>query len=128
MPESMDLYAEVAKLRDEVEDVNEMVQVLVRVGGDEEKKKILGKMRKDAALAEVFLLVDGSRSQTEILKDLQKRGIPGASSATVSRKLEVLHKEHHLIHFVRRTASGNVYRLTRLAQVYDLGRALKKGK
>lgn len=128
MPESNEAYNEIARLRDEVEDINEMVQMLVRVNAAEEKKKLLGLMQKDRALAEVFLLVDGSRSQGEILKALQTRGIAGASSATVSRKLDDLLKEHHLIHFVRRVQSGKVYRRTQLAKVYDLDRALQKAK
>ena len=125
MPETHDLFNEVAQIKDEVEDVREMVDALVRVNSSQLKADILKEMVSDRALAEVFLLIDGSRSQGEILKALQERGVRGASPATVSRKLERL-VELNLVHFVRREAAGKVYRTARLAEVLGLRRALAK--
>ncbi len=125
MPETHDLFNEVAQIKDEVEDVREMVDALVRVNSNQLKADILKEMVSDRALAEVFLLIDGSRSQGEILKALQERGVKGASPATVSRKLERL-VELNLVHFVRREAAGKVYRTARLAEVLGLRRALVK--
>lgn len=126
MPETHDLFNEVAQIKDEVEDVREMVDALVRVNSNELKTDILREMNADRALAEVFLLIDGSRSQGEILKALQERGGKGASPASVSRKVDRLN-ELNLIHFVRREAAGKVYRTARLADVLGLRRALGKG-
>ncbi len=125
MPETHDLFNEVAQIKDEVEDVREMVDALVRVNSNQLKADILKDMVSDRALAEVFLLIDGSRSQGEILKALQERGVKGASPASVSRKLERL-GELNLVHFVRREAAGKVYRTARLAEVLGLRRALVK--
>jgi len=125
VPETHDLFNEVAQIKDEVEDVREMVDALVRVNSNQLKADILKDMVSDRALAEVFLLIDGSRSQGEILKALQERGVKGASPASVSRKLERL-GELNLVHFVRREAAGKVYRTARLAEVLGLRRALVK--
>jgi hypothetical protein len=124
MPETPDLFAEVALLRDEVEEQGDMIDTLVRMSARELKAEILKEMKQDPILAEIFLLVDGARSQGEILKILQERNSKGVSSATISRKLERLQKDLHLIHFVRRVQAGNVYRRGRLDQVLGISRAL----
>ncbi len=103
-----------------------MIDALVRMSGHEHKQQILEEMEKDPGLAQVFLLVDGSRSQGEILRILQEKQDKGASSATVSRKLDHLHRDLNLIHFVRRSAAGNVYRPGRLAHVLGIARSLNK--
>jgi len=126
MPESLDLFHEVARLRDEVEEQGEMIDTLVRTNARGLRTEVLDEMKKDPTLAEVLLLVDGARSQGEILKVLQQRGGKGASSATVSRKLDYLHRDLRLIHFVKREKSGNVYRTGRLDQVLGITRALTK--
>jgi hypothetical protein len=124
MPESLDLSTDVAQMRYELEEVGEMVDALVRMNARDLKPQVLAEMKQDPSLAEVFLLVDGVTSQGEILKRLKNRGNKGASAASVSRKLEHLSKELHLIHFASRNKTGNVYRLTRLAEVLGIRRAL----
>ena len=126
MPESLDLSNDVAQMRYELEEVGEMVNALVRMNARELKPQLLAEMKQDPALADVFLLVDGATSQGEILKRLQGRGNKGASAASVSRKLDRLAKELHLIHFASRNKTGNVYRLTRLAEVLGLRRAIER--
>jgi len=113
-------------MRYELEEVGEMVNALVRMNARELKPQLLAEMKQDPALADVFLLVDGATSQGEILKRLQGRGNKGASAASVSRKLDRLAKELHLIHFASRNKTGNVYRLTRLAEVLGLRRAIER--
>ena len=126
MPESPDLFSEVAILRDEIEEQGDMIAALVRATGSEVKKQLLEEMNSDSALAEVFLLVDGNRSQGEMLKKLQEQKSKGASAATVSRKLDRLSNDLHLIHYVRRAATGKVYRRSRLDQTLGISRSLAK--
>ena len=128
MPESIDLFNEIAKLRDEVEEQGEMIDTLVRASGKDLKELILSTFKADPVLTAVFLLVDGERSQGEILKALSDGKTKGASSATVSRKLDVLHNELNLIHFVKRSKAGNVYRKGRLDQVLGITRAVGRQK
>lgn len=126
MPETPDLFNEVAILRDEIEEQGEMISALVRASGADMRQKILDEMKSDPVLAGVLLLVDGNTSQGEMPKRLQDQNSKGVSTATVSRKLDRLSNDLHLIHFVRRTASGKVYRKSRLDQALGISRGLSK--
>jgi hypothetical protein len=128
MPESPDLFAEVALLRDEVEEQGEMIDSLVRASGKELKAEILNAMKEDPALAQIFLLVDGRRTQGEIVKVLTDRKVKGASAAGVSLRMQRLHKDLYLVHLVRRVAGGNVYRRSRLDQALGISRAVSSKK
>jgi hypothetical protein len=125
--ESDELFNEIAQLRDEVEDQGTILDALLRAGaGEELREKILVRMRNDRALAEIFLLVDGLRSQGEIVQKLAERGLPGASRSSVSIKLEKLANDYDLIRRSHRAAAGNVYYRTRLARILKLERALEQ--
>ena len=69
MAESDELFNEVAQLRDEVEEQGAMIDALVHINGSDLRKEILADMAKDDALREVYLLVDGRRTQGEIAAD-----------------------------------------------------------
>jgi hypothetical protein len=126
--ESLDLFNEVRLLRARVEELGAMTETLVRSQGKELASAMLERLRADRALAEIFLLTDGERSQNEILADLKTRRIPGASSATVSRKCEALDKDLHLIAFMRRSQKGKIYRRTDLDRVLGISRALSQNR
>jgi hypothetical protein len=128
MSESNELLAQVAQLRNEVEDISVMTRSLFRTMGSEERKEVLEEMRRDPSVGAIFLLVDGARSQGEIVDLLKARKVKGASRASVSRKLERLHHDLELIALVRRVKAGNVYRQTAKAEALGLIRALTKGK
>jgi hypothetical protein len=125
--ESNELFAQIAQLRGEVEDIGVMTRSLLRTMGSEERTKLLSDMRQDPSLGAIFRLVNGSRSQQEIVDELTLHGVKGASRASVSRKLEKLHHDLELIALVRRTKAGNVYRRTAKADALGLARSLEKG-
>jgi hypothetical protein len=126
MAESDELFNEVAQLRDEVEEQGAMIGALVHIGGNELRNEILQDMEKDRALREVYLLVDGKRTQGEIAADLDKRGI--AKKSAVSLKFEKLAEDYGLIQHVRRAKAGKIYRRTRLAKTLKIDRGLDKAK
>jgi arginine repressor len=72
----------------------------------------------------VFLAVDGVRSQTEILAGLKSSKLKGASAPTVSRKIETLQHELHLIELVDHRAKGKVHRRTNLDRILGISRKL----
>lgn len=72
MPETPDLFAEVANLRDQVDDMSRSVSAIARKSGWRED--IMAAMEKDPTLARVFLLVDGRRTQNDIVKDSKRVG------------------------------------------------------
>src|SRR5437773_3571867 len=126
MPESTDLFAEVANIRDELEEQGAMLDALVRSSGREAKELVLGEMRRDSGLGRILQLVDGNRSQGEIVLRLKEEGVKGTSPASVSRKLDRLAHELGLVILVRRVSSGNVYRKTRLDKVLGISRAVDR--
>ena len=123
MPETPDLFNEVALLRDQVEDMAKSVSALTRQTGLRED--VLAAMAKDPLLASIFLLVDGVRTQNQIVAALKANG-DGGSQATVSRKLDLLIEDHDLVRITTRAADGNRYVHTQLAKDLKIKRALDK--
>lgn len=126
MAESLDLFAEVASLRDEIEDQGTVVDALLRASAAELKKQVLEMFAADPALGKILLLVDGERSQKDIGDILVKEGEKGASAASVSRKLDTLAHDLHLVILDRRSGSGKVYRTTRVDKVLGISRQLQR--
>jgi Arginine repressor, DNA binding domain len=122
MPESPDLYAEVANLRDQIDDMSRTVSAIARRSGA--KEEILDAMDKDQMLARVFLLIDGKRTQGDIVEELRKQGV-SASQATVSRKLDVLIEDWDLVRKTSRNRTGTFYVKTSLARDLRIARALE---
>lgn len=123
MPETENLFNEVAQLRDQVEDMAKSVSALTRQSGI--KGDVLDAMAKDPLLAQVFQLVDGRRTQKDILDALRASGV-GGSQATVSRKLDQLVEDWDLVRPTTRTAGGTKYVHTSLAKDLRIVRALEK--
>lgn len=126
MPESLDLYAEIAAIRNQLDDVSAVTSALLRAGGTKPKAEILGFLEKDQAARLVFLMCDGETTQAAIVEELTRRGIPGGSRAGVSRKLEVLFNEYHLIAPDHRLHRSKVYRRTTIATALHIERDLNK--
>jgi hypothetical protein len=63
---------------------------------------------KKSPLGQIYLLLDGRRSQGEIAKELEKLGLPD-SEATVSRRIDIA-VEHGIAELVPGRGPGNVYR------------------
>jgi hypothetical protein len=126
MTETPELYAEVANLRDEVEEQGAMLDALVR--SSSRRSEILDVLNKDEALTAVLLLIDGNRSQNEVVDSLRAQGLSGASAATVSRKVDILANELGLVLLSRQHAGGKVYRRTRLERALNIVRTLEREK
>lgn len=124
MPETPELFNELANLRDQVDDMSRSVSALARKSGM--KEDILAAMNADGVMAQVFLLVDGRRTQKEIADALRQTGGAGASQPTVSRKLDVLTQDWDLIRPTQRTTAGIRYVHTSLAKDLRIARALER--
>ena len=125
MAESIDAFAELTKVRIEVEEVGTMVDALVRDSAV--KDEILLEMNTDEGLSQIYRLIDGERSQNDILTALKSAGVRGASAATVSRKL-LRCKDLGLIVFDHRQGNSMVYRHSRLDRVLGISRRLRTPK
>ena len=123
MPETPEVFNEIANLRDRVEDMGRAVTAIARTSGF--RQQVLDAMAKDPMLARIFQLVDGTRTQKDMVVALKDAG-EGGSSATVSRKIEELFEDWDLIRPTSRNASGIHYVHTSLAKDLRIARALER--
>lgn len=123
MPESDEIFTEVAQLRDEVDEQGLMLDALVRASGVDQR--IIEALAKDKTATAILLAVDGQRSQTEIGAMLKAKGLPG-SPATVSQKIDMLANDLGLIALSHQNRSGKVYHRTRLDRALKVSRTLGK--
>jgi Arginine repressor, DNA binding domain len=125
MAESLDLFNEVRQLRSRVEELGGLTEAMLRTQAKEMTQDLVFRLGDDLPLKATFLAVDGQRSQGEILEVLKKTNIRGASQATVSRKIDVLEKEMHLIELSTRTAKGKIYKRAKLDEILGISRRLE---
>jgi hypothetical protein len=124
MAESLDAYAEIAAIRDELEEHGHLLDALLRA-----QPLLSGQIYEDVAsdpvLAEIMLRVDGTTSQGDIGQAIRAMGAKGASTGSISGKFDKLAKDLSVITLVHQRA-GKVYRPTRLASVIGLTRRLER--
>lgn len=125
MPESVEGFGELQKLRREVQDLKAISAALLHAQPDL-ATRILDLLRKDEVLSRILLLVDGGRSQNEILAQLQAEKVRGSSKGNVSVKFDRLSKDLGLIAFDRRTKAGSIYRKTVLDDALKVSRTLER--
>lgn len=126
MTESLDLFNELRQLRSRVDELGLMTETLVRAQSKDLMEAVMARFDGDPALKAVFMSVDGVRSQNEILTRLKKASLKGASKATVSRKIEGLEHELHLIVLADRTAKGKIYKKTTIDKILGVSRRLER--
>ena len=123
MSESEELFTEVGAMRDEIEEQGAMINALVRASSPALRTSLLDAFEADAALREIYRLIDGERSQGQIVKALGPLKLKGASRSAVSTKIEELAHEG-LIARVARTKDGVIYKKSRLDKALGISRAL----
>jgi hypothetical protein len=106
-------------MRARLEGIEHRQEMLVRAHSDEILKAIWSYIDGDATLGEVFLLVDGKRTQQNIVAALKQKGI-STSQPTVSRKLSNLSTELGLVEIAGRNAAGTVYTKSDLDRILHL--------
>ncbi len=95
------------------------VSALARQSGYGYEDEVLNAMRTDPLLRDVFLLVNGVRTQANIVAEL------GVGQATVSRKLDALIEDWDLVRKTTRDKQGTRYVQTSLARDLRIERALR---
>lgn len=125
MADDLETFAEIRLIRDRIEDIEQTQELLVRAQGDTILDLIWREMDADTTLSQVYLQVDGTRTQGEIAAALRAAGVSGGSEPTVSRKLERL-RELDLVELVAQNRSGKVYRRTRVDRILGVARRLEK--
>jgi hypothetical protein len=125
VPESVEGFAELQKLRHDVEDLKAITGAILHAQPDL-GDRIMAVLRKDEVMARVLLLVDGVKTQGEIVEALAAEKLKGGEKSGVSRRFETLSKDLGLIAFDRQTKAGKVYRRTALESALKITRRLEK--
>jgi hypothetical protein len=120
MPESLDAFAELRAMRARLEGIEHRQEILVRAHSDEILNKIWEYIDNDPLLGEVYLSIDGKRTQQGLIDALKEKGITTISQPTISRRLGKLMNELSLIEVVERTTEGASYRKTDLDKILHL--------
>lgn len=113
-------------MRNQLDDVSAMTAALLRAHGEELTETILTYLRKDEAARIIFLMCNGATTQASIVAELTERGIKGGSPGQVTRKLEKLANEYHLVSVNHRRQGSKVYRRTQIASALQIERKLDK--
>lgn len=122
MPESKPTFDRLGRMEQDLADLRSMTSTLLRTQGKVRADEIVAALEKDKVLREVYLLVDGERSTSDIAREIR-----GASERTVQRKIEVLEHELELVTFMtRRNPGGNVYRRSLTDDVLKIGRRVRR--
>jgi DNA-binding transcriptional ArsR family regulator len=119
MPESLDAYAELRAMRARLEGIEHRQEMLVRAHREEILAEILRYIDSDPAIGEVYLLVNGKRTQKEIVAELERQG-RALDQSTVSRKLKKLMNDLGLVEIVERDASGAALRKSDVDRILNL--------
>jgi hypothetical protein len=124
--DSLDTFGEIRQIRSRLDAIEHTQEVLVRAQGKEILAQALAAFDADDMLAEVYLQVDGVRTQQDIAAVLQVQGRPGSKAMLVSRKLDRLYTELDLIALVDHTGKGNVYKKAGVDRILGITRQLEK--
>lgn len=116
----LEMFNQVRTIRSRVEGIEQTQMMLVRAEMEKIVPPLIEKMEKDPVLAKVYLHVDGKTPQKKIAEAL------GISEATVSRRLDKLFKDDHVVVLVDQNASGRIYNKAPVEEVLGLGRIIRK--
>ena len=119
-PDLLEMFNQVRTIRSRIEGIESTQQILVRADIERIVPPLLERMRKDKMLAKVYLKVNGKLSQKEIAKALK------TSDMTVSRKIDSLHQDEHVIVLVDRTGAGKIYDKAPVEKILNLSRRITK--
>ena len=122
----LDTFSEIRQIRSRLDAIEHTQEVLVRAQGREILAQALAAFDADPMMTEVYLLVDGVRTQHEIAVALKDYGRPGNKEALVSRRLEKLYRDLDLIALVDQPGKGNIYRKAGVDRILGITRQLLK--
>lgn len=125
MPESSDALLEIKKLRSEVDQQGEMLDALVRYD-PRVRDSILDEFKGDKVLATVYLLIDGAKTQQQIVESAKSLNIKGASASMITRKITLLRTQMRVITPVAKDGRSWIYAHNRLGRALRLTKNIRK--
>lgn len=125
MPETSETLSEIKKLRSEVDQQGEMLDALVRYD-PRVRDSILDEFKNDKVLAAVYLLVDGNKTQQQIVESMKALNIKGASAPMITRKITALRTHMRVITPVAKDGKSWIYAHNRLGRALSLTKNIRK--
>ncbi len=117
---------ELRLIRDRLDVIEHTQEVLVRLEHQAFWSELVSIFDKDPHLAQIFLLADGTRTQREIVAALKaNQSFKGATEATVSRKLDKLRDELHLVRVID-SKNGHVHAHLPVVRILGLKRKVSR--
>jgi hypothetical protein len=113
------------QIRRRLESVEHMQRVILRSQEDLVLKDFWKEVDRGEVIALMYLLIDGSRTQSEIVDELKRQDIRGGSHAAVSRRMDKL-KDLNAIELLDITSSGRIYRRSALDNILNVGKKLQR--
>ncbi len=92
MPESLETQEEIQKIRFKIESIEATQQLLMKKEARELLALLLPIFAQHSHLGDVYLAIDGTKSQAEIVEELNQKGVQ-ISQPTVSRRMTTLEEE-----------------------------------
>jgi hypothetical protein len=126
MSDSDEFYGELRLVRARLDAIEHTQDVLVRAERNQILPDIMTAFEKDPLLMQIYLLVDGVLTQQEIGRALQRQGLPGDKAAMVSRRLDQLYRDLHLVELVEHSGKGKIYRKAALDRILGITRQLER--
>jgi DNA-binding transcriptional ArsR family regulator len=127
MTETLDTADEIRRIRDRVDAMEARQQLMMRKDAAEYRKAIVNTFRlsRNKILAPVYLAIDGTRIQSDIVDLLQQNGW-GGSPASVSRSVRFL-RDEGLIERIKVDKDGVVWAKNKpVERILRLTKALQK--
>ena len=119
MAESDELSAAIGHIKFKVDSMDRTLERLLRVNGKAMLADYLEQLDRDPVLRQVYLEVDGSKTQQQIAEAI------GKSNATVTGKTKRL-EELDLIELVRYDNRGKLFQHTKMETIFKISRELEK--
>jgi hypothetical protein len=123
---SPELYGEIRLIRARLDAIEHTQDVLVRAERKEILPEILDAFARDGLLARIYQLIDGKRTQQQIGTALRSQGLHGDKAAMVSRRLDRLYRDLHLVELVDHGGKGKVYKKNGLDRILGVTRQLER--
>jgi hypothetical protein len=121
----LELFSQIRTIRSRIEAIEGTQEVLVRAQARDILPQLQEAFAVDALAGRVYLEVDGNKSQSDIVAALSAAG-HASSPASVSRKLEKLEQDLHLVVLADRTKAGKIYRKAQIERILNLSRIVEK--
>jgi hypothetical protein len=126
VPSDEDIHNALLAIHSRLNTIDGKVTLVARADRDRVLEVLEEAVRRTPMLGQIYLLLDGKRSQRQILAELASSGVT-TSEATISRRMADMASEYGIADYVTTTAAGKIYRKNReMESVLNLTSRIKR--